>query len=143
MFILCGFVVLTTLVAGSYPALYLSSFQPMKIFRGSFNDRFSAQNIRKGLVVLQFIISVALIQGVIVINEQMRYIKNKNLGFNPQQKILVPLNSPNAYDNFYTLKEEILGDSRVIDASAVSSYPGSINFEDMIMFGEGKTAEEG
>ena len=135
--------VLTTLVAGSYPALYLSSFQPMKIFRGSFNDRFSAQNIRKGLVVLQFIISVALIQGVIVINEQMRYIKNKNLGFNPQQKILVPLNSPNAYDNFYTLKEEILGDSRVIDASAVSSYPGSINFEDMIMFGEGKTAEEG
>lgn len=143
LFILCGFVVLTTLVAGSYPALYLSSFQPMKIFRGSFNDRFSAQNIRKGLVVLQFIISVALIQGVIVINEQMRYIKNKNLGFNPQQKILVPLNSPNAYDNFYTLKEEILGDSRVIDASAVSSYPGSINFEDMIMFGEGKTAEEG
>ena len=71
------------------------------------------------------------------------FLKNKNLGFNPQQKILVPLNSPNAYDNFYTLKEEILGDSRVIDASAVSSYPGSINFEDMIMFGEGKTAEEG
>jgi len=141
--ILFSFVVLTTLVAGSYPSMYLSSFQPIKIFRGSINDRFSAQNIRKGLVVLQFIISIALIQGVIVINEQMNYVQNKHLGFNPQQKLLVPLNSPNSYDNFYTLREEVLRDSRVINASGVSSYPGSTNMEDMIMFGEGKTAEEG
>ncbi|NRB47597.1 MAG: ABC transporter permease [Saprospiraceae bacterium] len=143
LIILVGFVLLTTLVAGSYPALYLSSFQPTKIFRSSIHDRFSAQNIRKGLVVLQFIISIALIQGVIVINEQMNYVQNKNLGFNPEQKLLVPLNSPNSYENFYTLKEEVLRDSRVINASGVSSYPGSTNVEDMIMFGEGKTADEG
>lgn len=143
LWILCAFVLLTTLVAGSYPAVYLSSFQPIKIFKGHFSDRFSAQNVRKGLVVLQFIISIALIQGVIVINEQMRYIRNKHLGFNPHEKILVPLNSSSAYEKFYTFKDEIEKDSRVLGASGVSSYPGSTNFEDMIMFGEGKMAEEG
>lgn len=143
LLILCGFVVLTTLMAGSYPAIYLSSFQPIKIFKGHFSDRFSAQNVRKGLVVLQFIISIALIQGVIVINEQMRYIRNKNLGFNPQEKIVVPLNSPTSYENFYTLQNEVEKDSRVLSTSGVSSYPGNANIEDMIMFGEGKTSDEG
>ena len=95
------------------------------------------------MVVVQFIISIALIQGVLVINEQMKYIRNKNLGFDSQQKIIVPLNSPNAVGNFTALKNEFLKDSRVLAAGGTTTYPGTINLEDMFMYGEGKSPEEG
>jgi putative ABC transport system permease protein len=142
--VLIGFLLGATLIVGSYPALYLSSFNPVRIFRGGrVGNELSAKQVRKGLVVVQFIIAIALIQGVLVINEQMKYIMQKDLGFDFAHKIIVPLNSPTAAHNFTTLKNEFLRDSRVSAAGAASTYPGILNLEDMSMYGEGQSPEEG
>lgn len=141
--ILIGCVLLTTLLVGSYPALYLTSFNPINIIKGTFGDRLSAKQIRKGLVVIQFIVSIALIQGVLVINEQMRFIKNKELGFDTAHKVIIPHNSANAAQQFTALKNELLRDNRILNAGGTSSYPGSLNLESMLMYTDGQTQEEG
>lgn len=139
---LAVFVFLTTLLAGSYPSLYLSSFSPVSIFRGNVGERLSGNQIRKGLVVLQFIISIALIQGALVINEQMEYTKNKNLGFNSEHKVIIPFNSPSASEHVSTLQNELLKDSRVLSAGGTSAYPGLSHINDILVFGEGQTPDE-
>ncbi len=79
----------TSLVSGSYPALYLSRFSPKEVLKPSSNKGGVASVIRKGLVVTQFSASVVLIIAVIVIHQQLEYIQNKNLGYNPENVIAV------------------------------------------------------
>ncbi|MEM8525316.1 MAG: ABC transporter permease [Bacteroidota bacterium] len=90
---LLGFIGVITLLAGSYPALYLSSFSPSKIFKNNYNNQFSTQRIRQGLVIVQFIIGIALIQGVFIINQQLDFIGNKDLGYDPSAKIVIPFHT--------------------------------------------------
>ena len=85
---LMGLVIVTGLVAGSYPAFYLSAFQAIKVIKGNFTNQVSAAGIRRGLVVFQFVLSITLITGIIVIYSQMDYVKNKDLGFNKDQKLV-------------------------------------------------------
>jgi putative ABC transport system permease protein len=90
-FKLVGFMLLITLftglLAGSYPALYLSGFKPALILKGNFNLRMGGQAIRKGLVVFQFCISAVLIISVMVIYRQMQFIQTRNLGYNKSDVI--------------------------------------------------------
>ena len=80
---LMGIVILTGLVAGSYPALYISSFRPVNIFRAVTPFSFKKSGtMRKVLVVGQFAFSIILIVATLVISSQMRYVQNKDLGFN-------------------------------------------------------------
>jgi len=88
-----GMVVVTGLVAGSYPAFYLSAFKAIKVIKGNFTSHISAAGIRKSLVVFQFWLSIILISGVIVIYSQLNFVKNKDLGFDQNQKLIF---------NFYT-----------------------------------------
>lgn len=134
---------LTTIVAGSYPSLYLSSFSPVKIFRGQFGDKLSAKNIRKGLVAFQFIISIALIQGALIIHQQLEYCKSKDLGFNPEAKLIIPLNTPESRGSYQPLKNKLLGNAGFKQIGATSIYPGKLNIEDMLFMGEGQTSEQG
>ena len=85
---LSALVLVSGLIAGSYPAFYLSAFQAIKVIKGNFTNQVSAAGIRRGLVVFQFVLSITLITGIIVIYAQLDYLKNRDLGFSKDQRLI-------------------------------------------------------
>ena len=86
--VLAALIFITGLVAGSYPAFYLSAFSTIKAIKGNFTSHISAAGIRRSLVVFQFVLSIVLIAGIIVIYSQLNYIKSKDLGFDKEQQLV-------------------------------------------------------
>ena len=96
------------LVAGSYPALYLSGFNPIRILKGAaVSGGRSAATLRKGLVVAQFAITIALIIGTTIVYRQLDYLRNTNLGFQKDQVVVLPIRGEIG-DNVETVKQELL-----------------------------------
>jgi putative ABC transport system permease protein len=115
-------VLVTGIGAGAYPALILSSFSPLKIFR---SDPGSGRAILKVvLVVFQFSIAVFLITCLVVLYYQMHYMQNRPLGFNRDNIIVVDNITPGITRNFNTIKQQLFGDPAVISVTASESIPG-------------------
>ncbi len=88
---LTGLTFLTGFLSGSYPALFLSSFNPVKVLKGTPKLSVGSAWFRKGLVVFQFVLSVILIVGTIIISKQVNFIQTKNLGYDRENLIYIPL----------------------------------------------------
>lgn len=99
--------VFTGIVAGSYPAVYLSSFNPAKVLKGTFLAGKHAIVPRRILVVSQFIISILLISATIIIYQQIQYVKNRQIGYDPNNLIMIP-STPDTDKNFDVIKDELL-----------------------------------
>lgn len=140
---IAGLTLFTGLLSGLYPAFYLSSFKPVSVLKGRILNSFSAVAIRKGLVIFQFTISICLVLGAIVIWQQLDFLKGRNLGFNKDQQIVLPLQSNNAAKNYSVLKDELLEDPLVKSVTSGSGYPGlSDVLSSMLFYPEGKTVSE-
>ncbi|WP_143959834.1 ABC transporter permease [Litoribacter populi] len=139
---MAGLTVLTGLLAGLYPAFYLSAFKPVSILKGSKGNGYSAAGIRKGLVVFQFIISVALIAMVLVIRNQMTFMQDTSLGFDKQQQLILSLQSSESLANFTVLKNSLENHQGVQSVTGGSVYPGLEVLQDWLLYAEGKTKED-
>lgn len=118
-------VIITGLVAGSYPAFYLSAFNAIKVIKGNFSNQVSATGIRKSLVVFQFVLSITLIIGIIIIYSQLNYMKNKDLGFEKDQRLLFNLNTDAAKAHIPALIADLHKIPGIKDVSNSSKYLGS------------------
>jgi putative ABC transport system permease protein len=117
---LTAITLISGLVAGSYPSLYLSSFNPAFVLKGLKLKTGSAEFIRKGLVVLQFSISIILIISTIVIYQQIQHVKSRSLGFNKKDLLQVDMNSEMT-KNYEAVHQDLLG-TGLIENVAVSNY---------------------
>jgi len=120
-----GLAFATGLLSGSYPALFLSSFNPVIVLKGLPKFSMSATWFRKGLVVFQFVLSIVLIIGTIVVSKQINYIQTKNLGYDRENLIYVPLEGE-LTKQYEVLKQQALNMPGIKSVTRISQTPTQI-----------------
>ncbi|HKK43736.1 MAG TPA: ABC transporter permease [Bacteroidales bacterium] len=119
-------VIAIAVISGTYPALLLSSVKPVSVMRNEIRavKWISVQSFRKGLVVFQFFISIILVAAAILIRDQLNFIRNKDIGLNPDQVIVVPVYKAKVKPVYETFKNELVKNPAIHEATAVSYFPG-------------------
>ena len=112
------------LVAGIYPAIILSRYMPVKVLRGKLSSTRSNIKFRRGLVVLQFAISVTLVISTVIIVQQLFYLQKKDAGYNKENVVVIPSGDSAIRNSFAVLKEEFKKNPNVISVSFSSTIPG-------------------
>lgn len=125
---LIGVLLLISLLAGLYPALYMSSFKPIKALKGKADAAGSVLGLRKGLVVFQFFISALLLIGTFVVIQQIDFLRNKNLGFDEEHILTITLSDRESQQNYLTLKDQLLQEPFVEDATVSATLPAGEGF---------------
>ncbi|WP_336517715.1 ABC transporter permease [Pollutibacter soli] len=117
---------ITGLVSGSYPALFLSNFEPIRVLKGTLKFSSGATWFRKGLVVFQFMLSILLIIGTIVVSMQINYVQNINLGYDRENLIYIPVEGDLAA-KYKTFKTKALASPGIQMVTRITQNPTSIN----------------
>lgn len=116
--------IFTAFISGLYPAVFISSFQPVKVFRKIYKSGLNISFFRKSLVVIQFVFSLIFIISTLVISHQLHYIRTRNLGFNRKYIAMIPINEPDILQRRETVKAEFLKNPNIISATTTSYFPG-------------------
>ncbi|MEC8831941.1 MAG: ABC transporter permease [Bacteroidota bacterium] len=115
------FILFTALLAGSYPALYLSSFRPVDVLKGTFKTGKHSGLPRKILVVVQFTVSVAFIIGTVIVMQQINYAKNRPVGYDKEGLVQIPTMSQDFTGKFELMREEFINSGAITEMSTSSA----------------------
>ncbi|MEM8901922.1 MAG: permease prefix domain 2-containing transporter, partial [Bacteroidota bacterium] len=123
LFVLGG-TILIGLLAGIFPAFVLANLKILRILKGKLASISQGRNLRRGLVVTQFVGTLAILVGTIVVYQQMRYIQQKDLGFEEEKLLVIDINSGTASINFVVFKDELQKHPDISTVSSTSRVPG-------------------
>ena len=134
-------IIITSIVAGSYPSLFLSSFKPVSILKGNtVTQGGNAASVRKGLVIVQFALSAFLIVGMLAVSKQVNYIQGKNLGYDKEHVIYIPLEGE-LYRKMDAYENELQKLPYVAASTPVDQLPMDLNSTSGDLSWPGKPAE--
>jgi len=137
IFIIMGLGLITGLLAGIYPAIYLSGFNPVSVLKGTFRFKGSSVFLRKGLVVFQFVIAIVLIVSVLIISGQISFMQNLDMGFNKEQKLIIPLQNRDSRAQFTALRNELSVLKGISGVAGCNTYPSRIVLNDFLVYTAG------